>query len=65
MALICDEVLEAAREGKTYQEVLAHASELLTEDDVMPGVKNLLELIQLEAVFPDGTRLVTIRNPIR
>jgi urease gamma subunit len=64
-ALICDEVLEEARAGRSYEEVLHHACNLLTRDDVMEGVPEMLSLLQIEAMFPDGTKLVTLRNPIR
>lgn len=65
VALICDEVLEEARAGRPYDEVLSHASGLLRRDDVMEGVPEMLDLIQVEAMFPDGTKLLTIREPIR
>ncbi len=65
LALICDEILEAVREGKSYNEVLYIASNVLKKDEVMDGVADLINLIQIEAVFQDGTKLVTIRNPIQ
>ena len=64
-AIICDEIFEEARAGRSYDEVVAHASSLLTRDDVMDGVSEMLNMLQVDAMFPDGTRLVTIRNPIR
>jgi len=64
-ALLCDEVYEEARAGRSYEEVVAHASSLLTRDDVLPGVPEMLTVLHIDALFPDGTRLVTLRNPIR
>ncbi|MEM3841050.1 MAG: urease subunit beta, partial [Candidatus Bathyarchaeia archaeon] len=56
---------ENAREGKRMSEIISGAQQLLTEDDVMEGVPELLDLVQVEATFTDGTKLVTIRNPIK
>lgn len=64
-AIICDEIFEEARAGRSYEEVVAHASGLLTRADVMDGVAEMLAIVQVDAMFPDGTRLVTIRNPIQ
>ncbi|MCS7257262.1 MAG: urease subunit gamma [Thermomicrobium sp.] len=64
-ALICDEVFQEARAGRSYDEVVAHATSLLTRDDVLPGVAEMLTVLYIDALFPDGTRLVTVRNPIR
>ena len=65
VALICDEVQERAREGATLVEVQEYGYSILVADDVMDGVPELANLIQVEALFPDGSRLVTLRNPIR
>ncbi|MEM3189360.1 MAG: urease subunit gamma [Saccharolobus sp.] len=65
LAIIVDFVLENAREGKRMSEIISGAQQLLTEDDVMEGVPELLDLVQVEATFTDGTKLVTIRNPIK
>jgi urease gamma subunit len=65
VAIICDEVFEEARAGRRYDEVLQHAAQVLTRDDVMPGVPEMIPVLQIDAMFPDGTRLVTLRNPIR
>jgi len=65
VALICDEILEGARYGKTVAELISEGSTILNTDDVMPGVSDLLPMIQVEAVFPDGTKLVTVHDPIR
>ena len=65
VALICDELLEAAREGKTYAEVVSLGSAILRSDEVMDGVAVLADPIRLEATFEDGTKLVFVPNPIR
>ncbi len=65
LALICDEVLEAARDGRPYAEVLAIGGSVLGRDDVLEGVAEMLPLIQVEALFLDGTKLLTIHQPIR
>ena len=65
VALICDELLEDAREGKTYQDVMDHASRILARDDVLDGVAELVTPIRLEATFNDGNKLIYIEDPIR
>jgi urease gamma subunit len=65
LALICDTIFEEARDGRTYDEVVDTACSLLTRDDVMPGVPEMIPILQIDAMFSDGTRLVTIRNPIK
>ncbi len=65
VALICDEVFEEVRAGQPYEAVVEHACGLLTRADVLPGVPEMLSLLQVDAMFPDGTRLVTLRSPIR
>jgi urease gamma subunit len=65
VALICDEVLEEARAGRSYQEVLDHGQAVLSRSDVLDGVPELLPLLQVEAVFEDGTKLLTLQQPIR
>ena len=64
VALISAAVLEGAREGKTVAELMSYGSTLLTREDVMEGVPEMLPDIQVEATFPDGTKLVTVHNPI-
>jgi len=64
-ALICDEILEGAREGRSVADLITFGSTLLTSDDVMPGVAAIMQMIQVEATFPDGTKLVTVHDPIR
>jgi urease subunit gamma len=64
VAIITDAVFEAARDGLTYEEVMNVARSVLTRDDVLPGVPEMIPILQIDAMFTDGTRLVTIRNPI-
>ncbi len=65
VAYICDELLMAAREGRGLAELMGHGSSLLTTDDVLPGVAELVPIIQVEAAFPDGTKMITVHEPIR
>ena len=64
-AIIADEILEGAREGKSVAELIGFGSNILTTDDVMPGVAALMPVLQVEGTFPDGTKLVTVHDPIR
>lgn len=65
VALITDEILEGAREGRSVAELMGFGSSILTGDDVMPGVAALVPILQVEGLFPDGTKLVTVHEPIR
>lgn len=65
VAVISAAALDGARAGKTLEEVLTLASEVLTRADVMEGVADLIPAVQLEAIFDDGSRLVTVHSPIR
>ncbi|MGH2651782.1 MAG: urease subunit gamma [Actinomycetota bacterium] len=65
IALICDEVLEEARAGRPYAEVLELGARILRRTDVMEGVAEMLPFLQVEALFPDGSKLLTIHQPIR
>lgn len=65
IALIVDEILEGARDGRSVAEMISYGSTILTSDDVLPGVPDLMPVVQVEGVFPDGTKLVTIHDPIR
>lgn len=65
VAYISDEILEGAREGRSVAELISFGSTLLTTDDVMEGVGELMPMIQVEGTFPDGTKLVTVHDPIR
>ena len=64
-AYIADEILEGAREGRSVADLIAYGSTILTTDDVQPGVGLLMPVLQVEATFPDGTKLVTVHEPIR
>ena len=65
VALITYEVLEGARDGKTVAELMEYGTTILSREDVMEGIPELLDDIQVEATFPDGTKLVTVHSPIR
>ncbi|MGY9107708.1 MAG: urease subunit gamma [Alphaproteobacteria bacterium] len=67
VALICDEILERAREGviPMLPDMMEYGATILKKKDVMVGVPEMMKIIQVEALFPDGTKLVTIMNPIR
>ncbi len=64
MALISAEIVEGAREGKTVAELMDYGRTLLTRDDVMEGIPEMIHDVQVEATFPDGTKLVTVHDPI-
>ncbi len=64
-ALICDEILEGAREGRSVADLIGWGSTILTSQDVMPGVPQMMPILQVEGMFPDGTKLVTVHTPIR
>lgn len=64
VAYISAALLEGAREGRTVADLMSYGATLLTRDDVMEGVPEMLYNVQVEATFPDGTKLVTVHNPI-
>ena len=64
IALISMEIIEGARDGKTVADLMSFGRTLLTRDDVMDGVAEMIHEVQVEATFPDGTKLVTVPNPI-
>lgn len=64
-AYISAAIMEGARDGKTVAQLMSEGRTLLTKDDVMDGITELLEEVQVEATFPDGTKLVTVHNPIQ
>ena len=64
IALITCAVLEGARDGRTVAELMSEGARVLTRADVMEGVPEMIHDIQVEATFPDGTKLVTVHNPI-
>jgi urease subunit gamma len=65
IALITAAVLEGARDGRTVAELMSYGSTILSRADVMDGVPEMIPDIQVEATFPDGTKLVTVHNPIQ
>ena len=65
VALISDFVVEGARDGRTVAELMAAGAEVLTREQVMDGIAELIHEVQVEATFPDGTKLVTVHAPIR
>ena len=64
VALISMEILEGARDGKTVAELMSFGRTLLSREDVMDGVAEMIHDVQVEATFPDGTKLVTVHDPI-
>jgi len=64
IAYISAAIMEGAREGKTVAELMSEGTQLLTRDDVMDGIAEMIHDVQVEATFPDGTKLVTVHNPI-
>jgi urease subunit gamma len=65
VALITSELLEGARDGRTVAELMSWGSTILTREDVMEGVPEMIHAVQVEATFPDGTKLVTVHDPVR
>ncbi|CAH0161924.1 MULTISPECIES: urease subunit gamma [Peribacillus] len=65
IALITYEIVEGARDGKSVSELMQFGRTILTSEDVMDGIPGIIHDIQVEATFPDGTKLVTVHNPIQ
>ena len=65
VAYISAAILEGARDGKSVSQLMSEGSQILNRDDVMEGVPEMIANVQVEATFPDGTKLVTVHNPIR
>jgi urease subunit gamma len=65
IAYISAEILEGAREGKTVAELMSYGQTILKKEEVMEGIAQMIPEVQIEATFPDGTKLVTVHNPIR
>jgi urease subunit gamma len=65
IAIITYEIMEGARDGKSVAELMSYGATLLKRSDVMEGVSEMIHDVQVEATFPDGTKLVTVHNPIR
>ena len=64
VAYICDELMLGARQGRSLAELMEYGGTLLTTDAVLPGVDKLMPMIQVEAMFPDGTKMITVHEPI-
>ena len=65
VAILTAGVMEAARDGKTVADIMSFGARILTRDQVMEGIPEMIHEVQVEATFPDGTKLVTIHDPIR
>lgn len=65
IALITYEIIEGARDGKSVAELMSEGTKILSSEDVMEGISEMIHDIQVEATFPDGTKLITVHEPIR
>ena len=65
IALISYEIMEGARDGRSVAELMSYGTTILRRDQVMDGVAEMIHEVQVEATFPDGTKLVTVHNPVR
>lgn len=65
IAIITADILEWARDGKSVAEIMTLGTKILSADDVMPGIGEMIHEVQVEATFPDGTKLVTVHDPIQ
>ena len=65
IALVTDFVVEGAREGRSVADLMSAGAKVITRDDVMEGIAEMIHDVQVEATFPDGTKLVTVHEPIR
>ena len=65
VAIITYEVMEGARDGKSVSDLMSYGSTILKKEEVMDGISEMIDEVQVEATFPDGTKLVTVHNPIR
>ena len=65
IAILTYEILEGARDGRSVADLMSHGTTILQRTDVMEGVPEMVQEVQVEATFPDGTKLVTVHNPIR
>jgi len=65
LAILTAEILEWARDGKTVAEIMTLGTRILSGSDVMPGIAGMIHEVQVEATFPDGTKLVTVHDPIQ
>ncbi len=65
VAILTAEILEAARDGKSVADIMVYGTTILTKDQVMDGIAEMVHEVQVEATFPDGTKLVTVHDPIQ
>jgi urease subunit gamma len=65
MSILSFEILEAARDGRSVAEIMTYGTTILSKDDVMDGIAEMIHEVQVEATFPDGTKLVTVHDPIQ
>jgi urease subunit gamma len=65
IAIISYEIMEGARDGRSVSDLMSHGTTILSRADVMEGIPEMIHEVQVEATFPDGTKLVTVHNPIR
>jgi urease subunit gamma len=65
IAILTAEITEAARDGKSVSEIMTFGTTILTREDVMEGIADMIHEVQVEATFPDGTKLVTVHDPIK
>ena len=65
VAIITNELLEGAREGREVKDLMDYGTKILSKSDVMEGISDMIPVVQVEATFPDGTKLVTVHDPIR
>ena len=65
IAILSAEIMEAARDGKSVAEIMTYGATILTREDVMEGIPEMIHEVQVEATFPDGTKLVTVHDPIK
>ena len=65
IAIITYEILEGIRDGQSVSDLMSYGATILTKDDVMEGVPEMIHEVQVEGTFPDGTKLVTVHNPLR
>lgn len=65
VAILTSEIMEAARDGKSVAEIMTYGTTILTKADVMDGIAEMIHEVQVEATFPDGTKLVTVHDPIQ
>lgn len=65
IAIVCDELLEGARDGRSVADLMAYGRQVVTAEECMEGVPDLVHVVQVEATFPDGTKLISVHEPIQ